>query len=413
MDGQAERAVVMARRKPQRENARAEIESKGFDDFEVKLGDAMRGERATLGKSLLDVQRELRIKASYISAIENCDASVFETPGFVAGYVRSYARYLKMDPEDSYERFCAESGFAVSRGLSSENTAKAKERKSRMSRPSRKKSDDLFDRAKTPFIPMEGSALTGVSPHAIGSSFILIAVIVLIAYGAWTVLNEIQKVSLSPVEQAPEITSTLTAGFDAELDQTNGGGSGLSVDAFDRIYRPQALDVPIIIARDAPISTLDPSDLGLFVPPEIDDNLAGIDDLVVPIIEDPVVAEVEEPVADPIVVEEAAPQVALLAIQEVWVRVRGADGTIIFEKILAAGEEYLLPQLEEAPVLRSGNSGSLFFKVAGEVYGPAGDPGSVAKNVALSVDNLTAAYSTVDPNENAGLAHYLALAAAE
>ena len=48
-------------------------EVRGFDAFELRLGDLMRGERATLGKSLLDVQRELRIKASYIAAIENAD----------------------------------------------------------------------------------------------------------------------------------------------------------------------------------------------------------------------------------------------------------------------------------------------------------------------------------------------------
>ena len=59
---------------------------RGFDDYEVRLGDVMRGERATLGKSLLDVQRELKIKATYIAAIENSDPTAFETPGFVAGY---------------------------------------------------------------------------------------------------------------------------------------------------------------------------------------------------------------------------------------------------------------------------------------------------------------------------------------
>ena len=42
----------------------------GFDDFDLRLGDLMRGERATMGKSLLDVQRELKIKAAYIAAIE-------------------------------------------------------------------------------------------------------------------------------------------------------------------------------------------------------------------------------------------------------------------------------------------------------------------------------------------------------
>ena len=34
---------------------------KGFDDYKVMLGDTMRGERATLGKSLLDVENELKI----------------------------------------------------------------------------------------------------------------------------------------------------------------------------------------------------------------------------------------------------------------------------------------------------------------------------------------------------------------
>ncbi len=91
---------------------------KGFDDFEVRLGDVMRGERATLGRSLLDVQRELKIKATYIAAIENCDVSAFESQGFVAGYIRSYARYLGLDPEWAYEKFCAEAGFAPTHGMS-------------------------------------------------------------------------------------------------------------------------------------------------------------------------------------------------------------------------------------------------------------------------------------------------------
>ena len=80
----------------------------------------MRGERATMGKSLLDVQRELRIKAAYIAAIENADPTAFDTPGFIAGYVRSYARYLNMDPDWAFDTFCRESGFAVAHGMSAE-----------------------------------------------------------------------------------------------------------------------------------------------------------------------------------------------------------------------------------------------------------------------------------------------------
>ena len=81
---------MIRRRQPDRGQASSDI--KGFDDFELRLGDVMRGERATMGKSLLDVQRELRIKANYIAAIENADPDAFDTPGFIAGYVRSYAR---------------------------------------------------------------------------------------------------------------------------------------------------------------------------------------------------------------------------------------------------------------------------------------------------------------------------------
>ena len=97
-----------------------------FDDFDVPLGDIMRGERATLGKSLLDVERDLKIKAAHIAAIENADLSVFATKGFVAGYVRSYARYLGMDPEWTYRRFSKEAGFAGVHGTSALQAQKAK-----------------------------------------------------------------------------------------------------------------------------------------------------------------------------------------------------------------------------------------------------------------------------------------------
>src|SRR5688572_33406426 len=94
----------------------AQAKLRSFDDYQLRLGDLMRGERATLGKSLLDVQRELKIKAAYIAAIENADPSAFDTPGFIAGYVRSYARYLNMDPDWAFETFCRESGFSTPSG---------------------------------------------------------------------------------------------------------------------------------------------------------------------------------------------------------------------------------------------------------------------------------------------------------
>ena len=84
--------------------------------YEYPLGDELRGERATMGKTLLDIQRDLRIKAAYIAAIEDARPEVFPNPSFIAGYVRSYARYLSLDPDEVFQRFCQESGFAGSTG---------------------------------------------------------------------------------------------------------------------------------------------------------------------------------------------------------------------------------------------------------------------------------------------------------
>ena len=94
------------------------LKLKGFDDFDILLGDMMRGERATLGKSLVDVQKDLKINAIYIAGVEDADPSVFDTPGFIAGYVRSYAKYLGMDPENAFVLFCKESGFKPIHGMS-------------------------------------------------------------------------------------------------------------------------------------------------------------------------------------------------------------------------------------------------------------------------------------------------------
>lgn len=148
-----------------REKAAEAAQAKGFDDFELRLGDMMRGERATLGKSLLDVQRELRIKAAYIAAIENADPSAFDTPGFIAGYVRSYARYLGMDPDRAFATFCRESGFVTAHGMSAEASQMRPSREERLNRAHGK---DIFSAPATPFIPAGEALLSRVEPGAIG-----------------------------------------------------------------------------------------------------------------------------------------------------------------------------------------------------------------------------------------------------
>ena len=233
------------------------VEPKGFDDYEFRLGDVMRGERATLGKSLLDVQRELKIKATYVAAIENSDPTAFETPGFIAGYVRSYARYLDLDPEWAYRAFCAESGFATAHGMSQAAS-------SRRAEPAREE-DAPFGSRNLGVSPPGESLFSRIEPGAIGSVAVLLGLIGVLGYGGYRVLNEVQKVQFVPVDQAPEVVADIdpldgAAPIPTETDDP--ARTAMIDDGFDRLYRPQALDVPVMVARDAPISTLDPRRAG-------------------------------------------------------------------------------------------------------------------------------------------------------
>lgn len=359
----------------------------------MRLGDMMRGERATLGKSLLDVQRELKIKAAFISAIEDANPDAFDTPGFIAGYVRSYARYLDMDPDWAFECFCRESGFETAHGMS----ARASAPKTRAPIAA---NGDIFGHSATPFAPQDDPLFAGIEPRAVGSIAVLAALLLGLGYGAWSLLQEVQRVQFAPVDQAPVVASS--------LDPLAGGaiasGAGVarpSTEAFDRLYRPRALELPVMSARDAPIASLSA---------EPESPAAPVD-----AVEAAVLAALENndglPEMSPIQVTEGpAPAVALLAVRPVWVRVRAADGSVIFEKILEPGEEYVLPESEEAPSLRAGNSGSLFFKVAGQVYGPAGNGASTAKNVALSADALTESYALANPDDDSELAKFVTVA---
>lgn len=376
---------------------------KGFDDYDLRLGDLMRGERATLSKSLLDVQRELKIKATYIAAIENADLSAFETQGFVAGYVRSYARYLGMDPEWAYAKFCAETDYEAPALSATPPAFTARARATPKPRP--RPVDPLAD-PNAAFVPRRESWLSQVEPGALASVAILVLLIAGIGYGGWSLLREVQRVQVAPIDQAPTVI--------AEIDPLGNVGGGVtlrvaepevepappnaapSLEAMGRLYRRQTLDTPMLVPRDGPIAAIDPSETGAF---------AGIEPI-----------RNVEPDAAPSPVQVTAappPPVEIFAVRPTWVRVQAADGTVLFEKILDSGERWTVPQGEAPARLRAGNSGSLYFAVNGETYGPAAPGAQVVRNIALSPEALKERYELADLSRDPDLARIVALARAE
>jgi len=207
----------------------------GYDMFDVPLGDLMRGERATLGKSLLDVERELRIRATYVAAIENGDIGAFQSAGFIAGYVRSYARYLGMEPERTFQRFCEETGF---RGVHGGHGASlARKPPSRMAEPAPLRVDpnDVMRRAPKLLAPTPEPWLQRLEPGALGSIAVLLVLAAGIGYGAWAIFQDVQRLSIAPVDEAPAPL--------AQLDPLTGANGG----AFEMA---QGFDIAVPGAED-------------------------------------------------------------------------------------------------------------------------------------------------------------------
>jgi cytoskeletal protein RodZ len=366
----------------------------GYDMFDVALGDLMRGERATLGKSLLDVERELRIRATYIAAIENGDIGAFQSPGFIAGYVRSYARYLGMEPEWTFRRFCEETGFrGVHGGPALQSRAN---RRDPESVPKRVDPNDVMRRAPVMLAPEREPWFSRMEPGALGSIAVLLVIAVGIGYGAWAVLQDIQRLSIAPVDEAPAPLAQLdplTGATEGAFDVAQGFDIAVpGAEDVGRLYRPEPLQTPVLAPRDEALATLDPDEVG---------TLSGLRPAASR--GDGVVATAERGVPQQrptrqVQVTEFAQndEVLVFAVRPTWVRITSAGGTMLFEGTLNAGDSWVLPETEAAPLLRSGNSGSLYFAVNGVTLGPAGVGASIVRDVELSADALSANFAMAD-----------------
>ena len=367
---------------------------KGFDDFELKLGDTLRGERATMGKCVVEVQNELKIKAAYISAIENCDPLAFDTPGFVAGYVRSYARYLNLDPDEVFSKFCSESGFATVHGMSDKaSTVKPNTNSALLPTDNFIDGEELFNKSPTAILDSSSKTFDKIDPGAIGSLAALICIVCGIGYGGLTLFNQMQTVKILPSDASPIVLTEISSELVTEENIDNLTANKITNDQLDRLYRPQALEVPVLTARDGPISTLDPSFSSNFdMEQSLNFSETASNTSKTNLTEQILSNNIEE--ASIQVVQDLPPSVAVLVTENAWVQITAADGTVIYENIMLPGEEFVLPQLEVPPKLRAGMSGYVYFSVNGELFGPVGSGTSVRKNVELSAANIVSTLQT-------------------
>ncbi|HSF90902.1 MAG TPA: DUF4115 domain-containing protein, partial [Paracoccaceae bacterium] len=211
-----------------------------------------------------------------------------------------------------------------------------------------------------------------------------IAVVAGLGYGGWSVLQDIQRVEFAPIEQAPVVAETPNElGGNSALNGFEPANQVVLAADASSLYEKIELDIPLVEPRDGPIFAINTEN-----PLTETAELLTVADVLVPEVtlrDGPVVSQTPH-----------VPDLTVVAMQEAWVRIYRADGTTVFEKILAAGEQYELAQDSEGLLIRAGNATSVFLMVDDVAYGPLSGDRAVVKNIPIQPDQLVASFQPVD-----------------
>ena len=405
----------------------------GFDSYTLLLGEELRGERATLGKSLLQVQKDLKIKAAYISAIENCDLDAFPNKGFVAGYIRSYARYLNLNPEEVYERFCAESGFSSQDGSRRFDSA------------DRYKNRGLKDYNIETQLDWRPSyvGLQEVNSSLFSRSYwffwpFLVAFLILfgISFGAWKVLIDIQKLKIVPADNLPMIMSEMNLQSSEVLSEKKLNRYQFARKEFEaneyKVSESGNLVAPQVSFRDGPIMNLQIEDIGVLGTnstklnrslPLVSSSAGSKKEVLINKFDFGSVPEfgvagsfktgeaslkseqwanskiaLDYQVLDQGTLDlnktngadakQSETTLNIFAVNPSWIRIKDEGRKVVVEKILKAGEVLEIKNNWFNGNLRAGNAKDLFFSLNGVTYGPVSDKRKVIKNFKIDPQNI-------------------------
>ena len=376
---------------------------RGYDSYEVTLGDELRGHRATKGRTLEGVEADLKVRAKFIRAIEDCDLDGFPHASVVPGYVRAYARYLGMNPDEAYAKFCKESGF-ISPVAAFDAAMQAGAKGAAAAAMAMAPIDRSLTESRFALPPAPARLGARINLGSLTSALALVGLIGGLGYGGYMLLQDLQRVGFAPLPEAPEVVAEapvigLPQSDTALLrrpDAADYQGDGVLA-----AIAPADLASPPLPARDGPISAIDPATSGVFVSQAMADTPPA--DAVLP---QQVAAAPAIPAAEPAAVAEPEPvrlaeaqgpaRVFVHATETAWVRIRDGEAAVIFQGMLNAGESFEVPARSERPVLRAGNAGAVYLLVGPAAYGPLGGPGGVVKNLSLLADEISVSFPLAD-----------------
>lgn len=365
------------------------------------VGEFLQERREDLGLDLDEIGAMLRIKPAYLAALEQGRSHDLPGPTYAIGFIRAYADFLGLDADQVLVRFKAEAAGATAR-------------------------PDLA----LP-VPLGERSLPG-------GALVLVALIVaLCGYGIWYYLStderdRPQRVAAVPaaLQTAPVAPALVSPGDAAAASSAANsppaqpptapaapplfGAAATPANAPAAAPpagpppSPQAASpgVPPVATRmtasaaptQAPGPTAAPgapSAPAANAAPRVAAVTAPA-----PAAQPPATQPAAPPLAAakpvaasapaaPAAADPAATRIAIRALSDCWIQVRGPDQAIVFSRVLKSGEVYKVPS-RAGLSLRTGNAGALEIAVDGKTAPAIGGVGTLRRDVVLDPSELAA-----------------------
>jgi cytoskeletal protein RodZ len=417
----------------------------GAYPVDIGVGELMRLTRERLGHELQSVANQLRIRLSYLEAIE--ESRFRDLPGttYAVGFVRSYADYLGLDGADVVRRFREEAARIhgqtklILPALSAEGKLpraavllvsiiavavlygawyyRSSQRETELPLitevPDRLVAltpDGPADTAPSPVKPLE-------TPPTVSS-----AADPPDPYAPPLAPEAANAPAVSPAPAAETASGVANAATPAPAidsaapEDSSANGADLAASSIPEVAAPEQAAPAAVDAPSPTAGAAAPADAGVAAeagtaagpgtvdspasspaesppaaePPPVADAPPGLSTITVETIPPAPTLPAPEPptgTQQAAVTPATAGAVVLEARMDSWIKVVDADGKTVTSRVLKAGERYEIPD-QPGLILRTGNAGGLDVLVGGRKAPPLGEVGAVFQKIVLERDRL-------------------------
>ena len=344
------------------------------------VGEMLRERREELHLDIDDIGEVLRIKPAFLAALEQSRPQDLPGPTYVIGFVRAYARHLGLDHDWVLERYKAESTGVRAR-------------------------PDL-----TLPVPLGERSVPG------GPILLVALILAICGYGTWYYLSTGERARPERVAALPPALQMQPEQAAATPDADAAGSASKPVADLAASANPAnprlssgllpgsagaTAGEPVATPSAAGPATATPGP-GSSVPaqPPAATAKASAPSQTAMVTPQTPTATTQAGTATPAPPQTAmaAPQgpaaptgdsgnaaagrIEIRAVADCWVQVRAPDQSIVFSRVLKAGETYRVPA-RSGLVMRTGNAGALAIAVDGKTVPSLGPVGTLRRNVVL------------------------------